>query len=435
MGSTQEFDVIIIGAGPAGLSAARTATGLNLKTLLLEKSAGSGKLGHPCGGVIAPVPGFVTGRLSQEGLHFRELDIVIPQKLVIGMPAIQRFIGPKRHEFRATFPNRDDFPIAAIDKPALLRLMAEQAMAAGAELRFGSPVTGLLKEGGQIVGVRAHYGEIRSRVVLSAEGMSRHFSEAAGLYDHVTTEKPYAFRYVFIVNEELEAPAAYAHHIGQISTMGKRYTSVSTPAFGTVVIPAPGRASVYFSIFTDSPKVLTDESLWYYLEEYKRQDPRVSHLFAGAKMISRSGCRMSLRETPSKVVCDGFISVGDAVSPGGHLGILPCMFLGKQAARVAAQAIQASDLSAKQLDDYNRLFHGPILRGLNTETKIITSLAAMTDEEIDRICQTMSKVNLAHFFFGEWKPILVETIRWILTGLPLILRDWKLVYRMMSGKH
>lgn len=36
--------------------------------------------------------------------------------------------------------------------------------------------------------------------------------------------------------------------------------------------------------------------------------------------------------------------------------------------------------------------------------------------------------------FGEWKPILAETFRWVVTGLPLILRDWKLVQRMMSGR-
>ena len=38
------YDVIIIGAGPAGLSAALYALRANLKTLIIEKSAPGGQL-------------------------------------------------------------------------------------------------------------------------------------------------------------------------------------------------------------------------------------------------------------------------------------------------------------------------------------------------------------------------------------------------------
>ncbi len=426
----QEFDVIVIGGGPAGLSAAHTAASLGLETLLLEKLSRAGELGHPCGAVIAPLPGFITGQRKEDGLHFPELDLLIPSALVIGQLSISRYISPGGLTFEASFPNRDDFPIAAIDKPALLRLVTEKAVTAGVELRFGTAVTGLLKENGRILGVRTHHGEIHAKVILSAEGVSRQFTEEAGLYNDSTSAK----RYAFIVNEEVEAPAIQAHHVGQINTLGKRYTSVSAPVFGTVVVPAPGRAGIYFAVFADTPKAYIEESLWHYLEEYRQKDPRVNYLFTEMKVISRAGMRMVVREAPKHVVCDGFIGVGDSVTPGGHLGILPCMYLGQQAARIAAQAIERGDLSAKGLADYDRLFHGPILRGLDTESKIITSLAEMTDEELDRLSQALGKVNLAPFFFGEWKPIAAETLRWIVTGLPLILRDWRLIKRVLGGK-
>jgi len=61
--------------------------------------------------------------------------------------------------------------------------------------------------------------------------------------------------------------------------------------------------------------------------------------------------------------------------------------------------------------------------GLETGGKIIMGLAGMTDEDIDRICQTMSRMNMAPFFFGEWWAIAWETLRWVVKGLPLILRD------------
>jgi flavin-dependent dehydrogenase len=113
---------------------------------------------------------------------------------------------------------------------------------------------------------------------------------------------------------------------------------------------------------------------------------------------------------------------------------MPCLYLGQQAARVAAQALRAGDTSRNALAAYDRLYHGPFRRGLDTEYKIITGLANMNDDELDRLCETLSKINLAPFFFGQWRPMAVETLKWLVTGFPLILRDWRLIRRMMGGE-
>lgn len=430
MSNRNEFDVIIIGAGPAGLSAARTASRSGCKTLLLEELAQAGDLRHPCSGVIAPLPGFVRGQRRQDGLHFPEIDLNIPWSLVIGGLSRQRYISPGGIAFQVIFPARDNFPIAAIDKPGVLRLMAEQAAAAGAELCFGTSVTHLIKQDGYVTGVRTRRGEFIAKVVISAEGVSRRFTEEAGLYDTVIARKSYAF----IVSEILDAPAVTSNDIGQISTLGKRYTSASTPVFGTVVLPAKGRAQVYFSVFADQPQIHTDESLWHYLQEYKQHDPRISGLLEGATVIHRAGTRMVLMPVPPRVVGDGFIGVGDSVGPGGHVGILPCIFLGQKAAQMAVQAVRSGDISRRGLANYERLYLGPLSRGLDTEYRIITGLANMSDDELDRVCQTLSRINLAPFFLGKWQSMLAETLRWIVKGLPFILRDWKLINRIMSGK-
>jgi digeranylgeranylglycerophospholipid reductase len=421
------FDLLVIGGGPAGLVAARTAARLGARTVLCERLPRAGNLGHPCGAAIAPLPGFVSGRQEAQGLCFPELDLFIPADMIVGTPTRQRYISPAGHALVADFPARPDFPLAVIDKPALLRRLARQASAAGAELRFGCPVTGLLEEGSAITGVQTRDGPLRARLVLAAEGVSRRFSEAAGLYG----TQPRDAGYAFVVSQVLDAPAA--DDVGQITTLGQRYTSLPR-AFGTLVIPRPGRAEVYWAVFADEPNVHADEPLWHYLEEYKQRDPRVSHLLAGARVVQRAGCRMTLRPVPAHVVRDGFIAVGDTVGPGGHVGIVPCMFLGQAAARVAAQAIQGGDLSARSLAPYDRLFHGRFLRGLETESRIMTGLAHMSDEEIDRACLAMSRVNLAPFFFGEMGPLLRETARWLVTSFPLILRDWRLIRRMMGGE-
>ena len=422
----KEYDILIIGGGPAGLSAARMSAGLNQKTVLLEKLSKPGELGHPCSGAIGPLPDFVSGQRRMEGLYYPEIDLFIPESLVIGKPLVQKFIAPSGDYFEARFPDRDDFPIAVIDKPGLLRLLAEQAQISGVELRYGTPVLELVRENGRIVGVRTSREELRARLIISAEGFSRQFSEEAGVYENISDKK----RYAFIVSQELEAPAALAEHVSQISTMGRRYTSVY-PSFGTVVVPTSGRVSVYFTIYSDTPHLGLGESLWHILDEYK-SDPRISYLLDGAQVLSQSGCRIVIRSTPPNVVRDGFISIGDAVGPGGHVGIIPCIYLGKQAAQIAAQALQEGNISAARLGEYNRICQGPILHGLDSEARIITSLSEMEDEQMDHLCQMLTQMNLAPFFYGEWKPIVSDTLRWFITRFPFILRDWRMIQRILK---
>jgi flavin-dependent dehydrogenase len=418
----------VIGAGPAGLSAARTAAGLGLKTLVLERMDRAGELDHPCGAAIAPVPGVISGWQGNGGVQFPTLHLTIPPVFVIGTPTTIRYVGPNGGEFRAIFPNRRNFPVAVIDKPALLRCLADQAATVGAELRFSTPVMGLCKHGRRITGVKTRRQEIGARIVISAEGISRRRCEEAGLYN----ASPPPSHHVFVISQTLCAPAAGAGDVGQINTFGRRYTSIAT-ALGTVDVPKAGRAAAFLSVITEQPRLQTDASLWTYLEEYKERDPRVRNLFAGSKVLERSGCRMSVRDAPRSVVRDGFMGVGDAVTPGGHVGILPAIYLGQRAAETAADGIRAGDVSAGRLAPYDDLFHGPILRGLETEGRILLGLADMTDEELDRVCETLNGLNLAPFLLGRPWAMMCESFKWLVKDLPLIVRDRQLLRRMMSG--
>jgi hypothetical protein len=70
---------------------------------------------------------------------------------------------------------------------------------------------------------------------------------------------------------------------------------------------------------------------------------------------------------------------------------------------------------------------------METEGKIILGLASMSDEEMDRVCQSCGKLDLAPFFFGKPWPMLRESAKWLARALPLILRDWRLIWHMMEG--
>lgn len=421
-----EYDVAIVGAGPAGLSAARSARRFGLRTILLEKHDGPGELDHPCGCVIAPVPGFVSMARQDGSLHLMELDLTIPRELIRGQPTRISYISPHDYEIRAEFG--EEYPTAAIDKPGLLRLLATRAEAMEAKMLYNTRVMGLLEKDGLIVGVRTESGDITARVTLAAEGVNRLLCLEAGLYPEMGT----APRYAFVITQQLEAPAAREEHVGQVTTFGQRYSSARN-AYGTVMVDRPGHLNVYFTIIGDKPTLHTEESLNHYLDEYKRNDPRVCSLFERATIIARGGCRMVIREAPARATRPGFIGIGDSASPGGHVGVLPAMALGWHAAEVAANAIHVRDFSAHHLEQFNHLYFWPMLRGVETEGRIMLSLASMDDDEIDRACQTLGDLNLAPFFYGHWPTAMWESMRWSVTHLSSLIRDQALLRRIVKG--
>lgn len=249
-----------------------------------------GELAHPCSGVVAPIPGLISVQKQGDGLYFPEIDLTLSQALIAGFPKQRLYKSPGGHDLELAFVEQA-FPVAVIDPAELLRTLAEQAAHAGAELSYSTAATGLLMEGNRVSGVRTSSGDVRASIVLSAEGTARHLCEEAGLYAPVPTVR----RYAYVVSQELEAPAVKSDHLGQIITLGQRYSSAQE-GFGTVVMPAPGRAWVYFTVFTDRPKDITVQSCWAYLDEYLQNDPRVRDLFVGSRIVSRAGQRMVIHE-------------------------------------------------------------------------------------------------------------------------------------------
>lgn len=170
------FDAIVVGAGPAGSSAALTMAKAGLKVALLERGSFPGEK-NMFGGVLH--------RLTA-------LEDVLPNFWDIA--PLERHIVKKTltfmtegSSFSVSFDNQaanqPPYNGYTIFRPTFDRWLADQAVQAGATLLSSSTVDEVLREGGRIVGVRLlrDNAELRAPIVIAADGVLSFVARKAGL--------------------------------------------------------------------------------------------------------------------------------------------------------------------------------------------------------------------------------------------------------------
>ena len=118
------IDVVVIGGGPSGLVAAARLARAGLDVTVLEEHREIGAPTH-CTGIVS--------------MEMAEL-VKVPDSIVLGRPTMARLHGPGggRCEVRWSGPGREE--LLTIDRGAFDRMLAEQAVSAGAIVQTGSPV-------------------------------------------------------------------------------------------------------------------------------------------------------------------------------------------------------------------------------------------------------------------------------------------------------
>jgi digeranylgeranylglycerophospholipid reductase len=152
----ERYDVVVVGAGPGGSSAARFAARGGARTLLVDQRP---ELGQPvqCGEFL-PTP-------AELGDLFACPDVIqeafwIPPETVLNRTHEMVVVAPSGHRFR--------FPLdgLSVSRRAFDQRLALAAEGEGAELRYPCGVTGVH---GNVVTL-ARGDEVEARVVIGADG-------------------------------------------------------------------------------------------------------------------------------------------------------------------------------------------------------------------------------------------------------------------------
>jgi electron transfer flavoprotein-quinone oxidoreductase len=197
----ETFDVAIVGAGPAGISAACVLADRGVKTIVLERGEYPGSK-NMFGGV----------------LYGHALEQIIPDYVQRNCP-IERNIVESRLSYlsqdaglsftyrdRAFFEQRRNNAFT-VGRARFDRWFADQAASKGALIVCATVVTDLLKnEGGKVIGVRTDRadGDLIAKVVLLADGVNSPLALKTGFRPETKPENvALAVKEVLAIPEEI----------------------------------------------------------------------------------------------------------------------------------------------------------------------------------------------------------------------------------------
>lgn len=171
----KDFDVIVVGGGPAGLSAAISSAKAGLRTCVIERGDYPGTK-NVMGGV----------------LYTRATEAVVPEfwkEAPLERPVIEQRYGILSGNEIVSAAYRDPawaeppYNAHTVLRVKFDRWLAEQAEKAGALIIKETVVEDLLYQGDMVVGVRTGRaeGDLGARIVILAEGVNNFIAQKAGL--------------------------------------------------------------------------------------------------------------------------------------------------------------------------------------------------------------------------------------------------------------
>lgn len=424
----QKYDIVVVGGGPGGTTAAKTAAEKGMKVLVIERGKEIGdKIYSGCG--LFP-------KMFRDFPYTKTMNL--PQTRISRGSCLAYFEPPpslKLVSHTISFPSNrlydeaKEYTAQTVYMKEFVGYLANLAKDAGAEFRMATLVTDVLRKVGKITGVLTDKGEeIQSDIVIAADGVLSLMARKAGL------RKKWDPRGVVnIASLTFSAP--------------REKLDEFTEDYAVAVYSVPGWGGWYHVCYRDGFHI---GGLGFPLTIGKRVELRrgvvadylrlfeVPYVKNMLKRLEAKPIEFSMHpltwfdELTKEIYTDGLMLVGDAAGvpePFLASGVYEAMVSGRLAAEVAVEAIEKGDTSRGFLKEYyDRLEASPVGQEFQAGKQLRAMFDFMlTDPDGAKLREVMTDVRtfLMGAMSGTVDPFVIsppKAIPVLLENMPVLLK-------------
>ncbi len=362
------YDIIVVGAGPAGLVAAKEAAEANAHVLLIEKNEQFGK--KACG------EGVSKATIAAAGLS--------PDHSFISNQISSAFVYPpdekKRVEIRSKEP--DGVQGYIIEKSVFLRTLAEKAESKGVEIQTATKVIDLSRDSEYVkvaVEKKGTVAEFRSKMVIGCDGLGS-----------VVGKKFFKRRNVELIpciqykldDCNLENEHATEFYLGRVAPLGYAWVFPKKGGLANVGIGARG------------------VPVKVYLDKFIQAHPEK---FGNSRILKVEAAPVPISGQVEEIVADNAMICGDAagqVIPFTGGGIHSSIAAGKIAGEVAAKAVQEKNVSKAKLAEYPNRYETYWVKRIRNSLKALRAIEKLSDEELNQLADILSGEDVVDLASG-----------------------------------
>ncbi|MDZ7689366.1 MAG: NAD(P)/FAD-dependent oxidoreductase [Halobacteriales archaeon] len=369
----RDYDVIVAGAGPAGLQCARDVAARGYDVAVLEREDEND---------------FPSTSNKSTGGTFPSMmaSFGIPDDVVMKFTDKVVLESPNSHYTQ-------EHPGAVLEFAEFKQFLVDDAREKGTEFVFGTQVSEPLVEDGQVTGVRCAGGdEITAYLTVDATGPGAVLAQKVGVVDLERTNQAVGVEYEY---EGVDLnPEGYANLNGAM--MLRLDHGIAPGGYAWIFHTGGDTAKVGVCYIQneryhdfDDGKTIDD-----YLHDWLDEDPR----FENAERIGENHHRGSAHiQEPQGMSTAGFMAVGDtvpSVDPVWGEGINKCMRSGRMAAVTADKCLTAGiDVSEETVSTYDDLWHDEVAPRVGSRLTMTRLLYLVSNDRYDRLMKDLNSAD------------------------------------------